>query len=162
MIAADRAPGLHAFGFRSCLVRRPGMAALKERRATACALPPARHSVASNVSAGAIARTQSTCGRRRSTSSFGSDRSGSLSRAAGRPAFSLQSAVWRQAGGSERLARFYPLLGDALKQRFPGWTAYFFSGDLGLPKRFRKWRARHRSSMARSSAGCSDFRSWPA
>ena len=34
----------------------------------------------------------------------------------------------------ERMAAFYPLLGDALKQRFAGWTAYFFTGDLRLPK----------------------------
>jgi putative N6-adenine-specific DNA methylase len=26
------------------------------------------------------------------------------------------------------------LLGDALKQHFAGWTAYFFTGDLRLPK----------------------------
>ncbi len=33
-----------------------------------------------------------------------------------------------------RLAELYPKLGDALKQRFTGWTAYFFTGDLRLPK----------------------------
>jgi len=32
------------------------------------------------------------------------------------------------------LAMFYPLLGDALKQRFAGWTAFLFSGDPRLPK----------------------------
>ena len=32
------------------------------------------------------------------------------------------------------MAAFYPLLGDALKQRFAGWTAFFFTGDLRLPK----------------------------
>jgi putative N6-adenine-specific DNA methylase len=34
----------------------------------------------------------------------------------------------------QKLAEFYPLLGDALKQRFAGWTAFFFTGDLRLPK----------------------------
>ena len=34
----------------------------------------------------------------------------------------------------ETLAKLYPLIGDALKQRFAGWTAYFFTGDLRLPK----------------------------
>ena len=34
----------------------------------------------------------------------------------------------------EALAEFYPLLGDALKQRFPGWTAYLLSADPRLPK----------------------------
>ena len=36
--------------------------------------------------------------------------------------------------GSEALADFYPRLGDALKQRFAGWTAYLLSGDARLPK----------------------------
>ena len=32
------------------------------------------------------------------------------------------------------LTALYPQLGDALKQRFPGWTAYLLSGDTRLPK----------------------------
>jgi putative N6-adenine-specific DNA methylase len=32
------------------------------------------------------------------------------------------------------LAAFYPKLGDALKQRFAGWTACLFTGDTRLPK----------------------------
>jgi putative N6-adenine-specific DNA methylase len=32
------------------------------------------------------------------------------------------------------LAAFYPKLGDALKQRFAGWTACLLSGDTRLPK----------------------------
>jgi|SRR5579862_9319481 len=32
------------------------------------------------------------------------------------------------------LAALYPRLGDALKQRFAGWTAYLLSGDTRLPK----------------------------
>jgi putative N6-adenine-specific DNA methylase len=34
----------------------------------------------------------------------------------------------------ETLARFYPKLGDALKQRYSGWTVYILSADLRLPK----------------------------
>ena len=34
----------------------------------------------------------------------------------------------------DRLAAFYPKLGDALKQRFAGWTAWLFTGDLRLAK----------------------------
>jgi putative N6-adenine-specific DNA methylase len=34
----------------------------------------------------------------------------------------------------ERLAAFYPRLGDALKQRFAGWRCYFISADTQLPK----------------------------
>jgi len=35
---------------------------------------------------------------------------------------------------SNALAAFYPKLGDALKRRFTGWTAYLLSGDPRLPK----------------------------
>jgi putative N6-adenine-specific DNA methylase len=34
----------------------------------------------------------------------------------------------------EALAIFYPKLGDALKQRYAGWTAYILSADMRLPK----------------------------
>ncbi len=37
-------------------------------------------------------------------------------------------------GEQEELAAFYPRLGDALKQNFPGWRAYIFTADLRLPK----------------------------
>jgi putative N6-adenine-specific DNA methylase len=40
-------------------------------------------------------------------------------------------------GEKEKLAEFYPVLGDALKQRFPDWTAYIFSGDPDLAKLIR-------------------------
>jgi len=40
-------------------------------------------------------------------------------------------------GEKEELAKFYPELGHALKQRFAGWTAYIFSGDPDLPKLIR-------------------------
>jgi putative N6-adenine-specific DNA methylase len=35
---------------------------------------------------------------------------------------------------SEELSRFYPKLGDALKQRYTGWTAYILSADMRLPR----------------------------
>jgi putative N6-adenine-specific DNA methylase len=37
-------------------------------------------------------------------------------------------------GGEEELAAFYPKLGDALKQRYAGWTAYILSADMQLPR----------------------------
>ena len=40
-------------------------------------------------------------------------------------------------GEKEKLAEFYPQLGDALKQRFAGWTAFIFSGDADLAKLIR-------------------------
>jgi len=40
-------------------------------------------------------------------------------------------------GEKEDLAQFYPRLGDTLKQKFDGWTAFIFSGDPELPKLIR-------------------------
>ncbi len=40
-------------------------------------------------------------------------------------------------GEQEELAALYPELGHALKQRFTGWRAYFFTGDLRLAKLIR-------------------------
>ncbi|HET7731659.1 MAG TPA: THUMP domain-containing protein [Usitatibacter sp.] len=45
-------------------------------------------------------------------------------------------------GEKEELAAFYPQLGDALKQKFDGWTAFIFSGDPELPKLIRLKPAR--------------------
>jgi len=36
--------------------------------------------------------------------------------------------------GREELAAFYPRLGDTLKRRYAGWTAYILSADMQLPK----------------------------
>jgi putative N6-adenine-specific DNA methylase len=40
-------------------------------------------------------------------------------------------------GEKEELADFYPKLGDALKQRFAGWTVFIFSGDPDIAKLIR-------------------------
>jgi putative N6-adenine-specific DNA methylase len=40
-------------------------------------------------------------------------------------------------GEKERLAAFYPQLGDVLKKKFAGWTAFIFSGDPELARLIR-------------------------
>ncbi|PZP55697.1 MAG: hypothetical protein DI596_11180, partial [Azospira oryzae] len=40
-------------------------------------------------------------------------------------------------GERDALAAFYPRLGDALKARFAGWTAYLLTADLRLPQLIR-------------------------
>ena len=40
-------------------------------------------------------------------------------------------------GEKQKLAELYPQLGDLLKRRFPGWTAYIFSGDPDIAKLIR-------------------------
>jgi len=47
-----------------------------------------------------------------------------------------------RTGSGEELARFYPRLGDALKQRFAGWRCHIFTADLRLPKLIRLEPAR--------------------
>lgn len=40
-------------------------------------------------------------------------------------------------GEQQQLAEFYPKLGDVLKKRFGGWSAYLLSADMRLPKLIR-------------------------
>ena len=40
-------------------------------------------------------------------------------------------------GETSELTEMYPKIGDLLKQKFPGWRAYFFTGDTVLPKGMR-------------------------
>ena len=37
-------------------------------------------------------------------------------------------------GEQQELAQFYPKFGDALKQKFAGWSCYILSADMNLPK----------------------------
>jgi len=40
-------------------------------------------------------------------------------------------------GSADELAALYPKLGDALKKKFAGWSCFFFTADLRLPKLIR-------------------------
>ena len=40
-------------------------------------------------------------------------------------------------GVQDQLAKWYPLLGNVLKQQFHGWAAYIFTADASLPKLIR-------------------------
>ncbi len=40
-------------------------------------------------------------------------------------------------GEGDELAALYPQIGDALKKKFSGWNAYFFTADMRLPKLIR-------------------------
>ena len=42
-----------------------------------------------------------------------------------------------RVSSDDELAAFYPLLGQVLKRRFPGWTCYLISADTRLPKMVR-------------------------
>ncbi len=62
-----------------------------------------------------------------------------LDRAAPAPAgvMLMNPPYGERMGSAEGLARFYPRLGDALKQRYAGWRCYIFTADLRLPKLIR-------------------------
>ncbi|HET7366363.1 MAG TPA: THUMP domain-containing protein [Burkholderiales bacterium] len=62
-----------------------------------------------------------------------------LERAAPAPAgvMVMNPPYGERMGSAEELARFYPRLGDALKQRYAGWRCYIFTADLRLPKLIR-------------------------
>ena len=62
-----------------------------------------------------------------------------------------------RTGGEDELAAFYPRLGDVLKQRFTGWTAYIFTGDLRLPKLIRLAAAR-RTPLYNGALECRLFK----
>ena len=39
-----------------------------------------------------------------------------------------------RVGDQQKLAAFYPKLGDALKAKYAGWSAWIFTGDMRLPR----------------------------
>jgi putative N6-adenine-specific DNA methylase len=59
-------------------------------------------------------------------------------------------------GGEGALADFYPKLGDALKQRYSGWTAYILSADMQLP-RLIGLRASKRTPLYNGALECRLF-----
>ena len=72
------------------------------------------------------------------------ERADVLERAAPAPAgvMVMNPPYGERMGTAPELARFYPRLGDALKQRFAGWRCYVFTADLRLPKLIRLEAAR--------------------
>jgi putative N6-adenine-specific DNA methylase len=67
------------------------------------------------------------------------ERADVLERAAPAPAgvMLMNPPYGERMGSADELARFYPRLGDALKQRYAGWRCYIFTADLRLPKLIR-------------------------
>lgn len=59
-------------------------------------------------------------------------------------------------GEQEALAALYPALGNALKQRFAGWTAYFFTSDMRLPQLLRL-KASRRTPLFNGALECRLF-----
>jgi putative N6-adenine-specific DNA methylase len=139
LIAADRAPGLaRTFGFQKLAwFDGPAWQRMKQTARDRVRSAPAEPTIfASDLAAGAIGKTQVNLRAAQVDAFVRVEQADLLSRAAPadhgillcNPPYGVRLA------DQEQLARFYPLLGDALKQHFPAWTAFFFTGDLRLPK----------------------------
>jgi putative N6-adenine-specific DNA methylase len=143
-MALDDAPGLSRepgdFGFEQLksfdagLWRRLQREAA-ERRREATTLPL----FGSDIDADAVARTRQNLAGAGLDNLVTLERADLLTRSA--PADSgvmvANPPYGERLGSEEELAAFYPALGNALKQRFAGWTCWFLSADTRLPKLIR-------------------------
>jgi putative N6-adenine-specific DNA methylase len=139
LIAANRAPGLYrTFGFQKLLwFDGPAWQRIKQTaRDRIRAAPPAPAIFASDLAPGAVGKTQSNLNGAQIGDFVTVEVADLLSRAApaGAGILLANPPYGVRLADQERMAAFYPLLGDALKQHFAGWTAFFFTGDLRLPK----------------------------
>jgi putative N6-adenine-specific DNA methylase len=138
LMALDIAPGVkRTFGFQKLAwYDGPTWQRIKQA-AQRRAKPPAPIGIyASDDDASAIQRCAANLAAAGATGAVAVERVDALARAAPASAGVIVTNPpygVRQAGAAA-LAAFYPQLGDALKQRFAGWTAYLFSGDPRLPK----------------------------
>jgi putative N6-adenine-specific DNA methylase len=139
LIALDFAPGLkRTFGFQK-LAWYDGPTWQRIKQAAQRRIRPATTAVAIHASdsdAAAVARCRANVAAAGVSAAIVIERSDALSRAApGRSGVIVSNPPYGvRVTDAERLAAFYPRLGDALKQRFAGWTAYLLSGDAQLPK----------------------------
>ena len=139
MMAADRAPGLsRTFGFQKLMwFDGPSWQRMKQSARDRLQQAPATPTIfASDNAEGAVGKTHSNLRAAQMDGFVRVDRADFLQREA--PAASgillANPPYGVRLAEKEDLAKLYPLFGDALKQRFAGWTAYFFTGDLRLPK----------------------------
>jgi putative N6-adenine-specific DNA methylase len=137
LIALDIAPGLkRTFGFQKLAwYDGPTWQRIKQA-AQRRARPPAPTGIyASDNDASAIAHCTANLASAGVTAAVVVERVDALTRAAPAPnGIIVSNPPYGVRLAAEELSALYPRLGDALKQRFTGWTAYLFSGDPRLPK----------------------------
>ncbi|MEP7327604.1 MAG: THUMP domain-containing protein [Betaproteobacteria bacterium] len=139
MIAADRAPGLaRTFGFQKLLwFDGPSWQRMKQTARDRIRTAPVTPTLfASDIAAGAVAKTQVNLRAAQLDAWVDTATADLLTRTAPATAgFLVTNPPYGvRLADQTQMAAFYPLLGDALKQRFTGWTAHFLTGDLRLPK----------------------------
>ncbi|HVO89626.1 MAG TPA: THUMP domain-containing protein [Casimicrobiaceae bacterium] len=139
MIAANRAPGLaRTFGFQKLAwFDGPEWQRMKQAARDAVRPAPQRAVVfGSDIAQAAVDKTRAHLAAAKVEGFAELTRADVRSRPApeshgtliANPPYGVRMAEARE------LAALYPQLGDALKQRFAGWTAYLFTADLRLPK----------------------------
>ena len=139
LIAAGRAPGLaRTFAFQKLAwYDGPTWQRIKQAaRDRIRAAPDAPAITGSDIAEGALVKTQANLRTAQVDAFVRVERADVLTRAEPSPTGVLLANPpygVRLAQASE-LAAFYPRLGDALKRRFAGWTAWLFTGDLRLAK----------------------------
>ena len=138
MIALDLAPGLkRTFGFQKLAwYDGPAWQRIKQA-AQRRARPPAPLAIwASDDDATAIHQCSENMAAAGLADTIIVERADALTRPSPAPAGVIVSnpPYGVRLADSGALAAFYPQLGDALKQRYAGWTAYLLSGDTRLPK----------------------------
>ena len=139
LIAADRAPGLgRTFGFQKLAwYDGPAWQRIRQRAHDRVRPAPAAPAIfGSDIDA----RVVELCRRNLATAGVAGfvdvEVANALERAAPASAGVLiaNPPYGVRLDSDAALTALYPQLGDALKQRFPGWTAYLLSGDTRLAK----------------------------
>ncbi len=139
LIAARRAPGLaRTFGFQKLTwFDGPTWQRIKQvARDRVQAQDGTAVIFASDIADSAIARTRANAVAAQVGEFIDLERADALARPAPAASGTLLAnpPYGVRLSDREQMAALYPLLGDALKQRFAGWTAWLFTGDTALPK----------------------------
>ena len=136
-LAADRAPGLaRTFGFQKLAwFDGPAWQRLRQRARDRVRGPPAAAAIfASDRDVRAVDRCRGNAKAAGVDAWIAIEQHDVLARAAPAPPGTLVAnpPYGVRLEDARALAAFYPQLGDALKQRFAGWTAWLLSGDPRL------------------------------
>ena len=139
-MAADRAPGMtRTFGFQKLAwFDGPTWQRLKQRaRDRVKPAPDSPVVFASDRLAAAVAKARANAALVQVAAFVAIEQADALTRPAPAPAGVIVAnpPYGIRLEDKARVAAMYPKLGDALKARYAGWTAWLFSGDTDLPKK---------------------------
>jgi putative N6-adenine-specific DNA methylase len=137
-LAADRAPGLtRTFGFQKLAwFDGPSWQRIRQHARDRVKAPAAPAIVGSDIDPQALERSRGNATAAGVAEWLTLEQADVVARAAPAAAGVLiaNPPYGIRLHDEHALAAFYPRLGDALKQRFAGWTAFFLTGDARLAK----------------------------